>query len=87
MEVANRNLVAVRSGMHAADEADVVGDAAGLGQQLGKFHAAFAVLRELEPRTEQFCTRREDVAVADVFVVVGSVEPGEFGLRIRQIHV
>ena len=71
LHVGDRRLVVDRLGVHAADEAHLVGHARRVGKQLADPHPALAMLGKLEPRRRDREPglprrhRREPLAVAD----------------------
>ena len=87
VKVADGNFVAVRAGVHTSDEANIVGDSAGLGQEFGQFGTALSVFPELPACAQQLLAGCIGETVRDIFFVIRAVELCEFRFRIRQVHV
>ena len=87
VHVADGDLVAVVSGVHAADHAKVIGDAGRVRQQLAEIHPALAVFLEFPRAAEQVAAGFVGEAVMHVAAVLLAVETRQFRLGIGEIHV
>ena len=79
--------MAIVAGVHTANEAEIVGDLRGVGQQFAEIHAALAVLLELPRAAEELAAGFVSKAVLDVAGVVHAVAALQLGLGVCEVHV
>ena len=77
----------VHSGLHRADQADVVGDRAEVRQEFAEFHPALAVTRELPERPQHLGRRLGHVVVFQVARELLPVPLREHRLGVEQVHL
>ena len=79
--------MAVVAGVHAADEAEVIGNLRGVRQQLAEVHAALAVFLEFPRAAEEFAAGLVGEAVMDIAAIVHAVTALQLRLGIDEVHM
>ena len=87
VKIANRNLVAVMTGVHRPDDTNIVNNFRCLREQFRDFGATLSMSTELPGAAEQLFARTIHKAEGDLAVVILTVMFGQFGFGVEQIHV
>ena len=87
MKIPNRHFMTIGSGVHTANQANVIDDIRGVGQQLGNLCSTFAMLAKLKWTAQEFLAGLIHETELHFSRIISAGELRQFWLGISQIHV